>query len=98
MLVLYMLMCWSERRRNISANWKPVDEVSIINAAGEQRKGIVGRVKIERRPLMLVEADLKGKIVKTILQNAETIKLVTKGGKPCACHRSETRRRGACKI
>lgn len=60
------------------------DEVSIVNAVGEQRKGIVGRVKIERRPLMLVEADLKGKIVKTILQNAETIKLVTKGGKPVA--------------
>ena len=60
------------------------DEVAIVNAAGEQRKGIVGRVKIERRPLMLVEADLKGKIVKTILQNAETIKLVTKGGKPVA--------------
>lgn len=57
------------------------DEVTIVNADGEQRKGIVGRVKIERRPLMLIEAELNGKIVKTILQNAETIKLVGKNDK-----------------
>lgn len=60
------------------------DEITIVNAEGEQRKGIVGRVKIERRPLMLVEAELNGKTVKTIVQNAETIKLVSKGGKPVA--------------
>lgn len=53
------------------------DEVTIVNAEGRQRKGVVGRVKIERRPLILVEADIDGKIVKNILQNAETIKLVT---------------------
>jgi len=33
---------------------------------------------------MLIEADLNGKTVKTIVQNAETIKLVSKGGKPIA--------------
>ncbi|MBC7086247.1 MAG: 3-dehydroquinate synthase II [Methanomethylovorans sp.] len=60
------------------------DEVTIVNAAGEQRKGIVGRVKIERRPLMLVEAEINGKTIKTIVQNAETIKMVGKGGKTIA--------------
>jgi 3-dehydroquinate synthase II len=43
----------------------------------------VGRVKIELRPLILVEAEVEGKKIKTILQNAETIRLVTaKGSKP----------------
>jgi 3-dehydroquinate synthase II len=59
------------------------DEVTIVNSEGQQRKGIVGRVKIERRPLMLVEAQSKdGNTVKNILQNAETIKLVSTNGKP----------------
>jgi 3-dehydroquinate synthase II len=61
---------------------KSGDEVTIVNVHGTQRSGVVGRVKIERRPLILVEADLNGKIIKNILQNAETIKLVTKAGDP----------------
>jgi 3-dehydroquinate synthase II len=61
------------------------DEVSVVDAEGNQRKAIVGRVKIERRPLMLIEArTADGQTVKNILQNAETIKLVTDGGKPVA--------------
>jgi 3-dehydroquinate synthase II len=58
------------------------DEVTIVDSGGNQRTGIVGRVKIERRPLMLVEADVNGTVIKTILQNAETIKLVGKNGSP----------------
>jgi 3-dehydroquinate synthase II len=58
------------------------DEVTIVDSGGNQRTGIVGRVKIERRPLMLVEADVNGTVIKTILQNAETIKLVGKDGNP----------------
>jgi len=61
---------------------KSGDEVTIVNASGVQRQGVIGRVKIERRPLMLVEADLNGKIIKNVLQNAETIKLVTKEKEP----------------
>jgi 3-dehydroquinate synthase II len=37
---------------------------------------LVGRVKIERRPLLLVEATGPYGPVNTILQNAETIRLV----------------------
>jgi 3-dehydroquinate synthase II len=42
----------------------------------------VGRTKIERRPLLLVEAKAEGSGAKAslILQNAETIRLVTPGG------------------
>jgi len=58
------------------------DEVLIINAKGEARVGVVGRVKIERRPLLLVEAEREGQSFKTLLQNAETINLVAKDGRP----------------
>jgi 3-dehydroquinate synthase II len=62
---------------------KAGDEVLIVNREGKTRPASVGRVKIELRPLILVEAEVEGKKIKTILQNAETIRLVTpKGSKP----------------
>ncbi len=57
------------------------DDVLIVNAEGGTRKAIVGRVKIEKRPLMLVEAEVEGEEKRKcsiILQNAETIKLMGK--------------------
>ncbi len=63
--------------------FKAGDEVIIVNREGKTRKTNVGRIKIEIRPLILVEAQVEGKIIKTILQNAETIRLVTpKDSKP----------------
>jgi 3-dehydroquinate synthase II len=58
------------------------DEVTIVDSQGHQKSAIVGRVKIEKRPLMLVEAKVDNAVIKTILQNAETIKLVGKDGTP----------------
>lgn len=57
------------------------DEVLAVDFKGNTRPVVIGRLKIERRPLMLVEAEYNGKAVKTILQNAETIRLVDKDGK-----------------
>jgi len=54
--------------------------VLIVNQKGKTRPSCVGRVKIERRPLLLVEARWRGQKIKTILQNAETIRLVTREG------------------
>lgn len=54
------------------------DEVLIVNAGGNTRKTAVGRVKIEKRPLMFVKAEVEGKKCSVILQNAETIKLMGK--------------------
>ncbi len=63
--------------------FKAGDEVIIVNREGKTRMTNVGRIKIEIRPLILVEAEVEGKLIKTILQNAETIRLVTpKGSKP----------------
>jgi len=62
---------------------KAGDEVLIVDRKGKVRPASVGRIKIELRPLILVEAEAEGKKLKTILQNAETIRLVTpKGSKP----------------
>lgn len=58
------------------------DEVLIVNSEGEASTATIGRVKIERRPMLLVEAEHEGTKVKTLLQNAETINLVGKDGKP----------------
>lgn len=57
-------------------------EVLIVDAKGNTELAIVGRTKIEKRPLMLLEANANGKIISLILQNAETIRLVRPDGKP----------------
>jgi 3-dehydroquinate synthase II len=57
-------------------------EVLLVDFRGDTHRAIVGRVKIERRPLLLVEAEAGGGIVSVILQNAETIRLVNPQGEP----------------
>jgi 3-dehydroquinate synthase II len=57
---------------------KAGEQVLIVDRNGKARTADVGRVKIELRPLILIEAEAEGKRIKTILQNAETIRLVTK--------------------
>jgi len=57
-------------------------QVLVSDSHGAARSAIVGRTKIERRPLLLVEAKAEsgGAKASLILQNAETIRLVTPGG------------------
>ncbi len=62
---------------------KAGDEVLIVSREGKVRITNVGRSKIEFRPLMLIEAQVDDTKIKTILQNAETIRVVTpKASKP----------------
>jgi 3-dehydroquinate synthase II len=61
---------------------KTGDEVLTVDQEGNTRIAIVGRVKIEKRPLMLVEAEYEGLTLRTLLQNAETIRLVGGDGNP----------------
>jgi 3-dehydroquinate synthase II len=56
-------------------------EVLIVNKEGSSRPVTVGRSKIETRPLRLIKAKMNGEHGNIILQNAETIRLVTKEGK-----------------
>jgi len=55
-------------------------EVMVVDHEGKTQVSNVGRCKIERRPLVLVAAEVDGKRITTILQNAETIRLVQPGG------------------
>ena len=59
---------------------KAGDEVLIVDRQGSVRITNVGRAKIEFRPLMLIEAEADSQKLKAILQNAETIRLVTPTG------------------
>lgn len=59
---------------------KAGDEVLVVRHDGRTRPAVVGRVKVESRPLMLVTAEADGKEFSTILQNAETIRLTRPGG------------------
>ncbi len=61
---------------------KSGDEVLIVNSKGKTQTAIVGRVKIERRPMMLVEAKAKNKNISLILQNAETVHLTQPANSP----------------
>ncbi len=55
---------------------KAGDRVLISDSRGATKEATVGRVKIELRPLLLIEAESQGRKVSAILQNAETIRLV----------------------
>jgi len=55
-------------------------EVMIVSSDGRTSSSNVARSKIELRPMMLVIAEGNGKVAKAILQNAETVKLVSTKG------------------
>ncbi len=54
--------------------------VLLVDKKGRTRTVDIARVKIERRPLMLIEASVGSDSVKTIVQNAETVRLVNHSG------------------
>ena len=56
------------------------DEVLVVGHDGRSRPAVVGRAKVESRPLMLIAAEAGGREVTTILQNAETIRLTRPNG------------------
>lgn len=55
------------------------DDVLVVSRSGSIRTAVVGRVKIERRPLLLVKAEIDGRIGGILVQNAETIAFVGEG-------------------
>jgi len=61
---------------------KTGDDVLITNQKGETFASTVGRLKIEKRPMLNIIADAGNKEVSLILQNAETIRLTKLSGEP----------------
>ena len=60
------------------------DEVLVVEADGTTSLAVIGLVKVEVRPMLYVEADLRpsGESGGMFLQNAETIRLVRPDGSP----------------
>lgn len=53
-----------------------------VSARGAQREVVVGRAKIETRPLLLIEASVSKRKFSILLQNAETVRLTAPSGRP----------------
>jgi len=58
---------------------KAGDEILIVNRSGRARAGHIGRVKIERRPMVLIETEVDGRQFSIIVQNAETVRMLSDG-------------------
>ncbi len=58
------------------------DAVLVVDKRGRTEVAYVGRSKIEKRPMLLVEAVALGQKISLILQNAETIRLTSPSGEP----------------
>ena len=59
---------------------KAGDEVLAVHYHGGVERATIGRVKIEKRPLLLVTAEAGGRTIATVLQNAETVRLTAPDG------------------
>jgi 3-dehydroquinate synthase II len=70
----------SPSRTKYLSELKAGDEVLIVDREGKIRSTNVARVKIEWRPMIFVQAEYEERRIKTIVQNAETIRLVTPEG------------------
>jgi len=58
------------------------DEILIVNEKGESFVSTIGRLKIEKRPMLNILAEVRGTEASLILQNAETIRLTKPSGDP----------------
>jgi len=67
-------------RTKYLADLKAGDEVMLVDYRGKTQAAFLGRNKIEKRPMMLVEAVAQGRPVSLVMQNAETIRLVRPDG------------------
>jgi 3-dehydroquinate synthase II len=61
------------------------DEVQVVDVDGDTREAVVGRVKIEKRPMFRIQVEVETEDgvdrIETLLQNAETIKVHTREGR-----------------
>jgi 3-dehydroquinate synthase II len=57
------------------------DEIQVVDTDGETREAVVGRAKIEKRPMFRMEAEIEDERFETLIQNAETIKVPTREGR-----------------
>jgi 3-dehydroquinate synthase II len=78
----YVLM--ADRKTKYLSELEAGDNVLAVDYLGICREVVVGRAKIEKRPLLLIKAKVNSEktVLKTLVQNAETVNMVNKDGKP----------------
>lgn len=69
-----------EGRTRYLSEYRSGDSIVLVKRDGSTRASAVGRCKVEQRPMVLVTATDGERTHSTILQNAETVKLVTTDG------------------
>ncbi len=67
-------------KTNYLSELKAGSQVTVVSKTGETRKELVARVKIERRPMLLLRLKVNNTEAPLILQDAETVKLITSKG------------------
>jgi 3-dehydroquinate synthase II len=73
------ILATPEKTRYLS-ELKAGDEVLAVDSEGNTRTTNICRIKIEWRPMMMLQAKSEGRNFTIILQNAETVRLVTREG------------------
>ncbi|MEZ3164149.1 3-dehydroquinate synthase II [Halorubrum sp. RMP-47] len=70
---------------NYLAELSSGDEVQVVDTDGHTREAVVGRVKIEKRPMFRIQAEVETEEgtdrIETLIQNAETVKIATSEGR-----------------
>lgn len=79
---VHAYLCTPHDKREYLSEIRAGSPVLIIDKKGKTRESIVGRCKIESRPLVLIEASYKSQNISHILQDVATVNLVQPNGKP----------------
>lgn len=77
---LHCYVMTPDNRTKYLADLRSGDEVLIVNSKGECFTSVVGRIKQEIRPMLRIVVKGATKEFSVVLQNAETIKVVTPDG------------------
>ena len=75
----YILM--ADGRTKYMSELEAGDEIAILSSSGSMEAAVIGRLKIELRPLLVVSFDISGKKGQTVVQQAETVRFVSPTGK-----------------
>lgn len=75
-------LCTPHDTREYLSEIRAGSPVLVVDKEGKTRESIVGRCKIESRPLVLIEASYKNQRISHILQDVATVNLVRPNGKP----------------
>ncbi|MFW5730938.1 MAG: 3-dehydroquinate synthase II [Desulfonatronovibrionaceae bacterium] len=94
---VHSYVCLPDDRTAYLEELGPGQEVLVAGSDGSSFSAVVGRVKTEIRPMLLISAEFEGASGSVILQNAETIRLVGADGQPVSVVQLKTGQEVLCK-